>query len=555
MIALCDFLVADYKRAGKFESNVHTHASCVLALMASGDKKYESLIRDIMSDYGKKRYDSTKSDGFPVWGQVHDGILMGEYYLLKKDRSLLPAMESLQDCLNDCVWPETGGLSHKPFAGIQRRMAEGGPKGYGAMALPGGLGMLALSLFKEAGLPHAAPSYERIHEAFLASVGSNGSIGYGFNIWDHAVIELADPKGAPKNSPRGIGFECVEGLKGIGDYKIEWPTKSDPRYRPTDWLDKELATNRVFDMGKGKRMVVRNMSPDEPTKPFKQDGGQCDHFARSGVGALAHAIGNSDNKSWGYLSDLMAEGCAKSGKGLLDGHASTHMHVLWGSLGAGMADEKDFREYMDAIKWWFIMAQTHDGSFVVMPGRDYASTDHVYGTRDFPTACAALILSLKEKRLQITGAPRHGGAGGSVEKAEKPTARPARQLSGDKKAMLDELLGTALAELNHSGQLSPLPMGLSKATTKVWLAAVEKDSRLTFRAMQGESKATFSFAELTAADHALLACLVARLRLTDSEAQVMAGIYSELTGDTTLADIYYAKSGEGFAGKIEELFK
>ena len=193
-------------------------------------------------------------------------------------------------------------------------------------------------------------------------------------------------------------------MTGIGEYAVVWPTKADPRYKPTDWLTKEQKTNRVFDMGKSRRMVVRNMSPTEPRIPYKQDGKACDHYARSGTGALAHAIGHSEDKSWNYLSDLMATGCAKSYKGLLDGHASTHMHVLWGSLGAARASEKDFREYLDYIKWWMIMAQTHDGSYVVMPGRDYASTDHVYGTRAFPTACAALILSVKEKRLRITGA-------------------------------------------------------------------------------------------------------------------------------------------------------
>lgn len=105
MTDLCDFLVSEHKRAGKFENQVHTHASCVLALMASGDKKYQPMIRDIISGYGKKRYDSTKGDGFPAWGQVHDGIVMGEYYLLTKDRSLLPAIDSLADCLNDSIWP------------------------------------------------------------------------------------------------------------------------------------------------------------------------------------------------------------------------------------------------------------------------------------------------------------------------------------------------------------------------------------------------------------------------------------------------------------------
>ena len=99
--------------------------------------------------------------------------------------------------------PESGGYSHKPFPSIQQRIAAGGPKGYGAMAMPGGLAMVAMSLFKEAGLDHAEPAYDRLHQAYLCSVSASGAIGYGFNDWDHAVIELADPKGPPKNSPSG----------------------------------------------------------------------------------------------------------------------------------------------------------------------------------------------------------------------------------------------------------------------------------------------------------------------------------------------------------------
>jgi hypothetical protein len=563
MTDLCDFLVQEYKRDGKFEKNVHTHSTAVLALMASGGKKYDGLLREIMSGYGAKRYDSTNGVGFPAWGQAHDAIVMGEYYLLTKDSKLKPAMESLADCLNDSVWPETGGLSHRPFAAIQRRMAEGGPKGYGAMALPAGLGMVGLSLFKEAGLPYAAPSYQRMHEAFLCSVAPNGAIDYGFNIWDHAVIVLEDAKGAPKNSPRGIGFECLEGMTGIGKYTIQWPTTADPRYKPTDWIDKEAKTNRVFDMGGGKRMVVRDMSPEEPTKPYNHNGQMADHIARSGVGALAHKIGNADQKSWGYLGDLMASGCAKSGKAILDGHASTHMHVVWGSLGAAMADPKEFRVFLEDMKWWMIMAQTHDGGFVLMPGRDYASTDHVYGSRNFPTACAALILSVKEKKLRITGAgststPASSSSRRSIpEKIAPvvPAGRPARSVSEEKIKLLDQELLTALTELSHQKQLKPLPMNLSKASAKVQFSGVEKDSKLTFKALKGESKASFAFTDLSLADHTILARLVAEHRPSEPEAQVLAGVYLELSEDTTNADRYYEKAGAEFKEKITALFE
>lgn len=561
---LCDFLAEEYKRAGKFESRPHTQAACVLALMASGEKKHESLVKSIMSGYAGNRYDSTKGDGFPVWGQVHDGIVMGEYYLLTKDRSLVPAMESLSECLNDCAWPENGGFSHRPYAFIMRRLAEGGPKGYGSMALPAGLGMVALSLFKEAGLDHAEAAYQRIHQGFLDSASPSGAIGYGFNSWDHAVVVLDDPKGSPKNSPKGIGFECAEGMNGMGSYQIAWPTKEDPRYKPTDWLEKERATNRVFDMGGAKRMVCRVIAPEEPKKPIPHDGNSCDHHGRTGVGALAHSIGNSGNESWKYLADHFATGAAKSGKRLMDGHASTHMHVLWGSLGAAMASEKDFREYLEDIKWWMIMAQTHDGGYVIMPGRDYASTDHVYGTRNFPTACAALILSLKERRLQITGAARGAPSVKSTSSTTSsrvsltppaPVGRASRELSEEKRRELDQALVMALAELGQTGALKPLPMSLSITQAKVKLVKVQSDRRLVFQSMTSDSQSAFALDDMNLADHALLARLVSHLRPDDAEAKAMAGIYLELSGQTNVADDFFGKAGEGMKEVTDKVFE
>lgn len=555
MAGLCDFLADEYKRAGKFESRVHSHSAAVLALMASGDSKYDRLVKDILSGYGSKRYDPADGNGFPAWNYGHDGIVMGEYYLLTKDRSLLPAIESLNRCLVLGQTPESGGYSHKPFPYIQQRIAAGGPKGYGAMALPGGLAMVAMSLFKEAGLDHAAPAYDRLHQAFLRSVGPNGAIDYGFKGLDHAVIVLAAPT-AKKGGPQDIGFLVSEGMDGIGDYTIEWPTKADPRYRPTDWLKKEAASNRVFDMGGAKRLVVRTLPESEPKKPIDHNGQPCDHHARSGVGALAHTIGNRDNPSWLHLADLMATGCAKSSKGLLDGHASTHMHVLWGSLGAALASEKDFQGYMDGIKWWFIMAETHDGGLVVMPGRDYASTDHVYGTRVFPSACAALILSVKEKRLQITGAASSGNpAAQAPPPPAVPTTRTPRTLTPAKKTLLDQSLLNSLGELNLAGSLKPLPMDLANREGKFRLVKVASDAHLTFQPDSAGEPLVVLFSDLAESDRALLSRLVARLNPTSGEAQILAGIHMELAGETTLADDYYRQAGQAFKPMLDALFE
>jgi hypothetical protein len=210
---------------------------------------------------------------------------------------------------------------------------------------------------------------------------------------------------------------------------------------------------------------------------------------------------------------------------------------------------------MDGIKWWFIMAQAHDGGFVVMPGRDYASTDHVYATRNFPSACAALILSVKEKRLQITGAARGNGGKSAKTSAFGSSARAARELPDDKRGLLDQSLVTALGELAQAGELKPLPMSLSKAEVKVSLLKVESDARLTFQDYGGGKQSSYALNELSAADHALLSRLVARLKPDDAESQARAGIYLELSGDTTLADDYYKKAGAQFEPILKELFE
>jgi len=406
--ALCDFLVQEYARDGKFLSRVHTHSACVLALMASGDRRYDPIIKKCVSGYVPKRYNPDNGGGFPTWGWGYDGIVMGEYYLLHKDRSLIPAVASLAKAFELGQDYRGGGFSHKPFPFIQKRIAAGGPKGYGAMSQPGGLAMIAMGLFEQAGLPNSTRAHERLHQAFLHSRTPGGEIGYGFKNWDYAIIELKDPKKSAAHSTRGVGYICSTGMKDIGEYTITWPDKNEKRAwltgLDTRWVKAEAGTNIVYQRGGASRLVIRNMTRREPTRPYQITGKPIGHYGRAGQGALAHHIGGASRKSWKFLGDHYANACASSPNDILRGHASTLMGTLWGSLGAVRAEKKRFRAYMDQIKWWFIMAETHDGGFVVMPGNDYASTDHVYGHRNLPTATAALILSVNKRRLQITGA-------------------------------------------------------------------------------------------------------------------------------------------------------
>ena len=542
MEKLCDFLAAEYKRENGFAGRPHTSTASILALMANGDKKYSTIIKEGMQKYYAKRYSSENSGGFPAWGFGHDGVVMGEYYYLTKDKKLLPAIESLSLCMEESQTYKNGGYSHKPGATIVRRFLSGGPKGYGSMAMPSAIIMTALSIFKQAGIGYSVKAHERLHQAFLSSMTSAGAIDYGFKTWDHAVIVLKDGKKLEEGT-KGIGFACPSGMKDFGEYKIEWPTKKDPRYRDTAWLEKERATNKVFDFGEGKRLVVRLMLEKEPTKAYSKPGKSVGHYGRSGAGALGHLIGNEE-KSWKFTGDLLASACANSARRILDGHASTLMHPMWGSLGAAMADPKEFRKYMDGIKWWMIMAQSHDNGFVVMPGRDYASTDHVYGTRKFPSGIAALALSVKDRNLLITGS----GLGKPVPKSKRSSTAVTKKsfvlkkISAAEQVKLNEILLASLADLSQSDGLRMMTVPISKTKAKIWLCKAASSGALTFQLLKGEKQATFKFDDLSMKDHVMLARLIAALKPESKQAQAVASLYVHSIGQRSLSLAYLKKS-------------
>jgi len=561
----CDALVETYeketpwKKRNSWRRGPHTASHCILALMASGNRKYERLVKSIMSGYSGKRYDSTAAGGFPSWGCGYDGIVMGEYYLRYKDKRLLPAMESLAGYYEEAQDWRSGGNSHKPFPAIQRRIAAGGPKGYGAMAAPGGLAMLGMSLFKAGGIEYSELAYARIHQAYLQAAKPDVvSIVYGFPAWNHAVITLEDKSKA--KSGKGTGYRCSTGMKGIGKYAVTWPTKSDPRWKPTDWVAGEADRNTVFESANW-RLVVRTMTLPEPTKPY-QTTRFCSE-APVGLGALAHLVGNKGNRSWEYLGEHCANSCALGPREWLQGHASSSMHQLWVALGASRGDEKAFRGFMDQVKWWFVMQEDFRGSCLILPDRDRdTNSDPYYAPHMLPTANAAIILALNRRRLQITGAgtpasaPAYSSRRTSASRsAAEPPMRAPRTLAPERLATLNRALLRILEKLSDGGALTPKPMLLSKTRAKVWLAEANSDGKLTFQVVGGTKKVSFAFDGLSPADRATLSLLVAELRSESPDAQAMAGVYLEAAGRVDEADRYFAKAGETSRSKLEALFE
>jgi hypothetical protein len=149
-------------------------------------------------------------------------------------------------------------------------------------------------------------------------------------------------------------------MEGIGSYDIIWPTKADPRWKPTGWIEKEAATNILTEhKGDGICRVDRN-HPDykvapEPTRPYKTTGSGS-HLAPVGMGALAHLIGNEDKQSWEDLGHHAANTCVNRPGNAFDGHASANLAAFWSILGAARSDDPEkLRAYLNYMKTFLIL--------------------------------------------------------------------------------------------------------------------------------------------------------------------------------------------------------
>lgn len=578
--ALCDFLVADYesgnwKKANSFYGGAHGQAHQLLALMASGMSKYEPLIERSLRGYYGKRYDE-KNGGFRMWKWGFDGIVMGEAYHLYNDKKLRSAMESLAAAMARGSHNRNGIYTHRSYVNIRRI----GKKPYAAIAAISGLQMIGMSLFKAAGLPYDEDLYERIHRHYLNSTGPDAvNIAYAFRASaptrEHAVIVLDAPSRCL--SGKGPGYVCPDGMADIGPYTITWPTKSDHRWKPTDWVADEADRNLVTEL-QGNARIVHRVDPDyappeEPARPYdtKKSGG---HLAPVGMGALAHLIGNND-PSWEYLGMHAANTCVLGPNNAFDGHAASNLHAFWSILGAARSNRPDaLREYFDYMKTFLILSECHNGGLYLQPwGRDRpnCNTDTSYGPRILPTATGAILLSLPKRRLLITGAgagkapaPAGGGlrdrfdaafASHDLSVEPEPPVRAARTIAPAKLARLDAALQNILLELCQNEVLEPVAMSLSFTEAKGTLVSADEGGDLTFTAADGGDEATIAWRQLSGPDKVNLAILVTMLRPESTDARALAGVYLEAAGKVKKADEYFEKAGEVSTEKLTVFFE
>ena len=415
---LCDFIVRDYKAsnwksANSFYGGHHGQAHQLLALMASGLEKYEPIIEKHRKAFHNNSY-SPGQGGFRMWGWGYDSIIMGEMYRLYEDEELIKPMRELAMAQPWGSFDRNGIYTHRSFINLRQT----GRKPYASIAAISGLQFVGQSIFRHLGVHYEEDLHETIYQHYLRSARPDYlAVSYAFGGQGesplgrdprHALIHLEDPSEA--RGEKGPGYVVPTGMEDITEYEIVWPTKADHRWKPTDWVEDERDENIVEELQGNARRVNRYLGEvppaEDPTEPYETNRSH-KFLASIGMAAVGMTIGTPPREGWQYLGRHAADTCVHGPGNIFDGHASSNIHSFWAVLGAARtSDPEKLRDYLDYMKIFLIMSETHDGNGLYLQpwGRDRADVDVSYGPRILPTATGAILLSLPKQRLLITGA-------------------------------------------------------------------------------------------------------------------------------------------------------
>jgi hypothetical protein len=130
-------------------------------------------------------------------------------------------------------------------------------------------------------------------------------------------------------------------------------------------------------------------------------------MGRTGAAALAHYLSPSGGKVYYDYARRAAKCIGDHPKTFPDTHGSPLLGMAWTALGAAV-DPPSFRKLMDHNRWSLSLAHCPDGTFYYQPNRDNNAQDYSAAPRLAATAATALILSVKNRALQMTGATLSG---------------------------------------------------------------------------------------------------------------------------------------------------
>tara|TARA_R110000850_G_scaffold239282_3_gene364106 strand:+ start:3078 stop:4481 length:1404 start_codon:yes stop_codon:yes gene_type:complete len=169
--AACDYLAKSQKSNGTFQKKgEYSNAFAALALLASGDKKYQSEINRTVRGF----VDDIDSDGPPAsnWHTSAVGILLAEYFLATADDSVLQALEACCNTVMERLEPENGRLGHS-----ESKLPYNGK----ALVITSSHAHLMWALAAKAGIDINWDRWDHSYQSVEAAIGKNGNVGYNFS--------------------------------------------------------------------------------------------------------------------------------------------------------------------------------------------------------------------------------------------------------------------------------------------------------------------------------------------------------------------------------------
>ena len=332
----------------------HARSAVALALITSDDPKQAALGKDMVLKWAGQSPDA----GTWTWGLSYQLITLAEYHLLTKDTSVLPMMKTV-----------VGFLERAQYSG---RILVWGPQGDKALQ-------------KE--------DYSKVDEAQQLYDG-----GFGHGPYKPGIGPATGGFG-----PNGYGPMQYTTILAVTAWQLaercKVEVKADSIKRALEFIHR--GTNAAGYVAYGGEFTLNGGLVD--AVKWKSSTGGDNYVGRTGCAIVAHKLSPEYPESADYLVKYKSY-MKHAANSMPNGHADSNLGIFWGIMGAAAAeDDTVLRAVLDYHKLYFNMMRCHDGSFVLLPGRDYADNGYYMASRYHPTGTMILAYGLNNPKLLIQG--------------------------------------------------------------------------------------------------------------------------------------------------------
>jgi hypothetical protein len=348
-----------YKYLMDHPGGVGVQGRCVqtLAFLSSNEPKVFKTGGELALSWNKAYDDQAWS-----WLLDFQGIALGEYYLLTKDKSVLPTLKTNSDRLRNCQWKAPNIICYKLEDFTKKKIQVDQETLQKHMDLyDGGFG----------------------HAPYTSVIVPRGGGGYG-----------------PMQFPTILAIDAWQLAKQCGVEENRAGLDSAFGFL-------ERGTTECGHVAYGGEFTLNN-GPIDPVK-WKTGRDNSNNFsAKSGLAYAAYMLSPERSDSAAKMK-LHLSHIGNAYKDMTDGHADALMGFTWGFAGVLASDDAALKKKISQyyIPWLNMARCAGSDSYVILPGRDYA--DHAYysgNIRNYTTSSVAFLHSFATPRLRIQGAGR-----------------------------------------------------------------------------------------------------------------------------------------------------